>query len=97
MLVANNAAALRQAALSGLGIALLPELCVADQLGSARLILVLPDYAPTAPDIYAVFQPRSHTAPRVRKFVEFVAARLGTKRAAACATVHSDRRSTPIL
>jgi DNA-binding transcriptional LysR family regulator len=74
--LANNTAALRQAALSGLGIALLPELSVADHLESARLRRVLPDHEPATLDIHAVFQPRSQTAPRVRRFVEFVAARL---------------------
>jgi len=74
--LANNAAALRLAALSGLGIALLPESSVADQLNSARLVRVLSDHEPAMPDIHAVFQPRSQTAARVRTFVDFVAARL---------------------
>jgi len=74
--LANNVAALRQAALSGLGIALLPQAAVTDHLTSARLLRVLPDHEPAAPDIHAVLQPRSQTAPRVRKFVDFLAARL---------------------
>jgi DNA-binding transcriptional LysR family regulator len=72
----NNATALRQAALSGLGIALLPEPIVADHLGSTQLLRVLPDYEPAAADIHAVFPPRSHTAARVRRFVDFVVDRL---------------------
>lgn len=73
---ANNIATLRLAALSGLGIALLPELGVADHLKSALLVRVLPDYEAAMPHIHAVFQPRSQTAVRIRKFVDFVAARL---------------------
>ena len=74
--LANNAAALRLAALSGLGIALLPEPNVADQLYSERLLRVLPDHEPAMPDIHAVFQPRGQTAARIRVFVDFLAARL---------------------
>lgn len=74
--LANNTAALRQAALSGLGIALLPESTIVAPLGSERLLRVLPDHEPASPDIHAVFQPRSRTTPKVRKFVDFVAARL---------------------
>lgn len=74
---ATNAEALRLAALSGLGIALLPEPTVADHLKAAQLLRVLPEYEPAAADIHAVFPPRSHTAARVRRFVDFVIDRLG--------------------
>ncbi len=73
---ATNAEALRLAALSGLGIALLPEPIVADHLEAAQLIRVLPDYEPAAADIHAVFPPRGRTSARVRRFVDFVVERL---------------------
>jgi DNA-binding transcriptional LysR family regulator len=76
-LQANNGQLLRQAALAGLGIALLPAWYVAGEIAAGRLARVLPDWqaTPTTFDhcIYAVYQRHRHVPPKVRAFVEFLA------------------------
>jgi len=73
----NNGEMLRQAALAGLGIALLPVWCVAGEIATGQLIRVLPEWqaTPTTFDhnIYAVYQRHRHVPPKVRAFIDFLA------------------------
>src|SRR3954471_8418479 len=73
----NNSEMLREAALAGLGIALLPVWCVAGEITTGQLIRVLPEWqaTPTTFDhcIYAVYQRHRHVPPKVRAFVDFLA------------------------
>ena len=73
----NNGDVLREAALAGMGIALLPIWCVAPDLEAARLSRVLPQWqvTPTTFDhcIYAVYQRSRHVPPKIRAFVDFMA------------------------
>jgi DNA-binding transcriptional LysR family regulator len=73
----NNGEVLREAALAGLGIALLPVWCVAAEIATGQLIRVLPDWqaTPTTFDhcIYAVYQRHRHVSPKVRALVDFLA------------------------
>jgi DNA-binding transcriptional LysR family regulator len=76
----NNAEALRDIAVAGAGIALLPEWCIADDLASGRLCRVLPQYdaTPTTFDhsIYAVYQKSSRLLPKIRVLVDYLVAAL---------------------
>lgn len=76
----NNADVLRHAALAGLGIALLPIWCIADDLASGRLVRILPGFqvTPTTFDhnIYAVYQKTPHVPPKIRVFIDFLASAL---------------------
>ena len=68
----NSALALRKAALAGLGIALLPRYCVADDLASGNLVLLLPRYRVPQRPLIAVY-PRAPAVPqKVLVFVEFL-------------------------
>jgi len=73
----NNSEVLRQAALAGLGIVLLPVWCVAEELAAGKLCRVLPQWeaTPTTFDhcIYAVYQRSRHVPPKIRAFVDFLA------------------------
>lgn len=73
----NNVDVLRQAALAGIGVALLPVWCVAGDLAAGRLRRVLPHWqaTPTTFDhcLYAVFQKTQHVPAKVRVFVDFLA------------------------
>jgi DNA-binding transcriptional LysR family regulator len=73
----NNGDVLREAALAGLGIALLPVWCVATDLAAGRLVRLLPQWqaTPTTFDhcIYAVYQRSRHVPPKIRAFVDFMA------------------------
>ncbi|MCF8477387.1 MAG: LysR family transcriptional regulator [Pseudolabrys sp.] len=69
---ANSALGLRKAAVADLGIAMIPQYCVADDLASGRLEAVLPDYRVGARTLLAVY-PKSKVTPRkVQAFVEFL-------------------------
>jgi DNA-binding transcriptional LysR family regulator len=68
----NNHEAVRNAALNGLGIALLPEYLVADDLGAGRLEHVLPEYGSETAPAYVVYPSRQHLAPRTRVVIDFL-------------------------
>jgi DNA-binding transcriptional LysR family regulator len=63
------------AALSGLGIALLPSVVVAPYLASGELVCVLPDYGREGGMISAVFPANRHQPTALREFLEFLVAR----------------------
>lgn len=76
----NNSEALRQAVLKGLGIALLPTFSVGADLRAKRLRPVLADYraqGTLGDEIYAMYLPTRYLSPKVRAFVDFLAARFG--------------------
>ena len=71
-LVCNNQGAIRQAALRGGGIALLPMYLVGTDIAKGDLVSVLPQYRPTDATIYAVFPSNRHISAKVRAFVDFL-------------------------
>jgi DNA-binding transcriptional LysR family regulator len=74
-LSANNGDALRAAALAGAGIAVLPDFICGPDLVSGRLVRLLEGWAlPTIP-IHAVWPPQRHPSPKLRLFVDHLAAR----------------------
>ena len=79
-LYCNNDFVLKQAALDGLGIGLFPRFFVADELADGRLVRALPAYEMDGLSINAVYASRRNLAPKVRAFVDFLVARLPTKR-----------------
>lgn len=71
-LTANNAEVLKECAIQGLGIILLPDFVVADALADNRLHQILPDFSPEPFGLYAV-RPSSRVIPaRVRLFIEYL-------------------------
>ncbi|MEM7060983.1 MAG: LysR substrate-binding domain-containing protein [Pseudomonadota bacterium] len=77
ILSANNAEPLRDAAVAGLGIALVPTFIGGEEIKSGQLVPVLSDY--TAPPIIlqALYPPARHLSAKVRLFVEFLIGRFG--------------------
>jgi DNA-binding transcriptional LysR family regulator len=78
---ANNSEAIREAALKGLGIALLPTFLVMPDLKAARLTQMLADYeieGAVANDVYALHLPTPYVSPKVRAFVDFFVERFST-------------------
>ncbi|MDN0076463.1 LysR family transcriptional regulator [Crenobacter sp. SG2303] len=73
----NNGQALRMAALAGLGIILQPEVLMADELASGRLVPLLADYTPAARPVQIVYPQDRLATPKLTRFVEFVRERLG--------------------
>jgi DNA-binding transcriptional LysR family regulator len=75
--IANNGEAMRDAALAGLGLCVLPLFIVADDLRSGRLIHVLPNEQPVPDTIYTVYAPTRHLPRRVRTLIDHLIAALG--------------------
>ncbi len=76
-LCANNGEVLLRAAIAGSGIALLPTFICGPDLRAGRLARVLPDYAPPAADINAIWPGGGPLSGKVRRFVDFLVARFG--------------------
>jgi len=74
---ANNGDVLRQMGLAGLGILLAPTFIVGDDLRRGGLVKLLEDWVDADTGIYAVYPHSRHVSPKVRAFVDFLAARFG--------------------
>jgi DNA-binding transcriptional LysR family regulator len=71
---ANNSTAIREAVLSGLGIAVSPIWLFVDILARGKLKVVLTDYQPTLLPIYALHRRGRFQPAKVRCFIDFLAA-----------------------
>jgi DNA-binding transcriptional LysR family regulator len=77
---ANNAEALRAAALAGLGVALLPVWLIREDIELGRLRTVLKGYLPPGPEINAVYPASKRVPPKVRYFIEHLQQHLTLER-----------------
>ena len=75
----NNGDALRVAAVEGMGVIIMPTFIIGADVKAGRLVRVLQDYVPADIALYAVYPPTRHLSPKVRAFVDFLAARFGPK------------------
>ncbi len=73
----NETALLREAAIAGAGIALLPTYFVREALRSGALVRVLHDHEPESFGIHAVYLSRQHPPVALRLLIEFLADRFG--------------------
>lgn len=71
----NNGDVLREAALNGVGIALIPTFMIGDDLRAGRLQAVLTEFDGWQASVYAVYPATRHVAPKVRAFVDYFAKR----------------------
>ena len=76
-LCSNNGEVLRDAAVKGLGIALLPTFIVGEALEQGALEIVLPDYRPLALSLCVVYPVNRHLSTKVQLFTEFLRERFG--------------------
>ncbi|MGE8259622.1 LysR family transcriptional regulator [Stenotrophomonas sp.] len=72
ILQANNGDVLREAAIAGMGVILQPDFLLEDALADGRLVRVLPEWDVPAIGIFAVYTSRSHLAPKVRSFIDYL-------------------------
>lgn len=75
----NNGEVLRDAALAGQGICLLPTFIVGEALQSGGLRTILPDYAAPQISLIALYPRHRHLSAKVRLFVERLEARFGER------------------
>ena len=81
-LAANNSEALRDAALAGLGIALLPDFSAQAMLQTGKLVMVLPEWRPVgsfAGHIYAIRPYSAHVPAAVKALVAFLREQLAPR------------------
>ena len=75
----NNGIVLAEAALAGRGVLVTPSFYVAPMLRDGRLTRVLADYRLPEFGIYAVYPQKDHVPPKVRVFIDYLAARFGRR------------------
>ncbi len=75
-LLADDMVVLREAALAGAGITLLPASMCCEALAAGRLEVLLPDTPPLPGLVYCVFPSRRGLVPAVRRFLDLLAAEL---------------------
>lgn len=78
-LCANNGEVLRDAAVKGRGIALLPIFIVGPDLQRGALRRILADYAPPPASLYAIYPPTRHLSIKIRLFIDFLVERFAGK------------------
>jgi DNA-binding transcriptional LysR family regulator len=74
---ANNGEVLKTAAVSGLGVAILPDFFVEDEIRVGRLVTLLPAWTDQRASIWAVYPHARNLAPSVRALVDFLGNELG--------------------
>ena len=78
ILNSNNGEVLRQAAVSGLGLAKLPTFVVGNELQAGTLVTLMPDYQAASLQICLLYPPNRHLSSRIRLFVDFFYERFGS-------------------
>jgi DNA-binding transcriptional LysR family regulator len=71
-LCSNNGEVLRDAAIAGLGITLLPQFIVSGALKKGELAIVLPDYVPSELSIDVLYPVNRHLSSKIRLMVDFL-------------------------
>lgn len=78
----NHGDGLRNAALQGLGLIMQPEVLLADDLASGRLVAVLPGCLPPPRPVNLIYATDRRQLPKLGRFIEHVTKTLGEKPAA---------------
>jgi DNA-binding transcriptional LysR family regulator len=74
-LQSDNAEGLRRAALAGMGIVMLPQTMLSEDVAAGRLVRLLPDYAPPVRPMNLLYLRDRHMSSKLRSFIDFVIAR----------------------
>ena len=73
-IIADNSATLRAFALTGQGVAILPDWLIDDDLQAGRLVRLLPEWQLTRQGVYALYPDTRHLPLKVRVFIDFMKA-----------------------
>jgi DNA-binding transcriptional LysR family regulator len=71
-LTINSSQALRQAALEGMGIVMLPDALVEPDLRAGKLVALLTDYQLPSRPMHLLYAQDRYRLPKLRAFVDFV-------------------------
>lgn len=72
----NNGQALREAALKGIGIILMPKVLLSHDIQAGQLVEVLKDFTPPSRPVNAVYPKERQTTPKLASFVDYLAEHL---------------------
>jgi DNA-binding transcriptional LysR family regulator len=78
-LCSNNGEVLKDAAVKGLGITLLPEFIVKAEIDRGNLQTILPDYEPTPLILCIIYPTDRHLSTKVRLLIDFLDRRFGDR------------------
>ncbi|MDR9864713.1 MULTISPECIES: LysR family transcriptional regulator [Pseudomonas] len=67
----NSSAGLHQAARTGMGIVMLPDALVEQDLREGKLVKVIPDFQPPSRPLHLLYAPDRYRLPKLRRFVDF--------------------------
>lgn len=81
-LVTNSSAGLRQAALAGMGLVMLPDVLVRRDLAEGKLIQVLAHYALPGRPMHLLYPQARYRSPKLRAFVDYIVQTLGPQQPA---------------
>jgi len=70
-LLVDDFVMLKQAIIDGLGIGVLPEYMVKNEIATGQLVNILPDWGMEAVDVYALYPKHRAKIPKVKAFLEF--------------------------
>jgi DNA-binding transcriptional LysR family regulator len=76
-MIVNSSPALRQAALSGMGVAMLPDVLIAQDIEAGKLVPLLQGYEPPSRPMFLIYAQDRYRLPKVRHFVEAALAAWG--------------------
>jgi DNA-binding transcriptional LysR family regulator len=76
-LCTNNAEVLRDAAVKGRGLALLPTFIAGDDLQTGALATVLKEYKPPEISVYVIYSQTKHLSVKIRVFIDFLVEHFG--------------------
>lgn len=78
-MASTNGDVLRDAAVAGVGITLLPEFIVGPDVAAGHLRSLMPKYVPADLEIYALYAPNRYLAAKTRVFIDFLVQKFGKK------------------
>jgi len=77
--VLGDSGLIARPARSGLGIILQPEVLLAEDISSGRLVPIVREYAPPSRPMQVVYLPDRRSTPELRTFIDFITARFGER------------------
>lgn len=78
-MASTNGDVLRDAAVAGIGITLLPEFIVGPDVAAGRLRSIMPRCVPADLEIHALYAPNRYLAAKTRVFIDFLVQKFGKK------------------
>lgn len=69
-MIVNSTPALRQAVIAGMGVSMLPDVLISEDIASGKLVPLLQDHQPPSRTLWLMYPQDRYRLPKVRQFVE---------------------------